>query len=171
MQRRSFLAVLCGLPLAGGCGYAVGPAYGPEIRTVYIPVFTSESFRRGFELQLTEAVQKRVQDSTTFRLARGPSADTVLYGRIVEITKRLENQNRYDDPRELELGIAVEARWEEARTGRVLAEQRFAIAPRFQQAISQTSFAPETGQSLATATKDAVDQLAEEIVHLMEAPW
>ena len=39
------------------------------------------------------------------------------------------------------------------------------------QAISQVTFAPEAGQSQATATKDVVDQLSSQIVQLMEAPW
>lgn len=170
MRSRLLIAVLLGLA-GSGCGYRVGPNYAPNIRTVHIPVFKTESFRRGFELQLTEAVQKQVQDTTPYRLANEPVADTRLVGRIVEVTKRPVNQNRYDDPRELELALAVEVRWEECSTGRVLRQQLFPINPMATQAISQVTFAPEAGQSLATATKDAVEQLSAQIVQLMEAPW
>ncbi len=170
MRCRLLLAALLAL-WGSGCGYRVGPNYSPAVRTVHIPVFKTESFRRGFELQLTEAVQRQVQTTTPYRLANEPMADTRLIGRIVEITKRPVNQNRYDDPRELELALAVEVRWEECSTGRVLRQQQFAINPLTTQAISQVTFAPEAGQSLATATKDAVDQLSAQIVQLMEAPW
>jgi hypothetical protein len=170
MNCRLALTALLAL-LGSGCGYRVGPNYAANVRTVHIPVFKTESFRRGFELQLTEAVQRQVQTTTPYRLANEPMADTRLVGRIVEITKRPVNQNKYDDPRELELSMAVEVRWEECSTGRVLRQQMFPINPMATQAISQVTFAPEAGQSLATATKDAVDQLSAQIVQLMEAPW
>lgn len=171
MNRALAIVALTGLVCASGCGYLVGPSYGPDIRTVHVPVFKTDSFRRGFELQLTEAVQKQIQQTTTFKLAKEPGADTRLIGRIVDITKRVENQNRYDDPRELELGIAVEVRWEDCRTGQIIAQQTFPISSLMTQAITQTSFAPEAGQSLATATKDGIDQLSRKIVQLMETPW
>ncbi len=135
------------------------------------PRLQTESFRRGFELQLTEAVQRQIQTTTPYRLANEPLADTRLLGRIIEISKRLVNQNKYDDPRELELALAVEVRWEECATGRVLVQQQFPISPMASQAISQVTFAPEAGQSMATATKDAVDILSTKIVQLMESPW
>ncbi|OAI54232.1 hypothetical protein AYO47_00525 [Planctomyces sp. SCGC AG-212-M04] len=170
MTARLALAALIAL-LGSGCGYRVGPNNVANIRSVHVPVFKTESFRRGFELQLTEAVQRQIQNSTTYRLANEPMADTRLVGRVVEITKRPVNQNKYDDPRELELSLAVEVRWEECATGRVLRQQMFPISTTATQAISQVTFAPEAGQSLATATKDAVDQLSSQIVQLMDAPW
>jgi hypothetical protein len=163
-------AIACCL-LAAGCGYMVGNSYAPEISTVHVPTFTSDSFRRGFELQLTEAVQKQIQDRTPYKLAKPPEADTRLVGRIISVDKRVENQNRYDDPRELELAIAVEVRWEDARTGQILSMTEIPVDPQAAHLVSQTSFAPEAGQSLATATQQAVDQLARQIVGMMEAPW
>jgi len=171
MKRSSLTVVLFALLLAPGCGYTVGPNNVREYRSVHVPVFQSESFRRGFELQLTEAVQKQIQLSTTYRLTKEPQADTRLIGRIIEVSKRVDNQNRYDDPRELELSLAVEIRWEDTRSGALIAERNFPVASNVTQALSQTSFAPEAGQSLATATKDAVDQMARQIVQLMDTPW
>jgi hypothetical protein len=166
-----FAAALIATASVAGCGYMVGPSYGPEIRTVHVPVFKSDSFRRGYEVQLTEAVQKQIQQNTTLRLTKEPGADTRLLGRIVEITKRVENQNKYDDPRELEVAFAVEVRWEDCRTGALITEQTFPVSSSVDQSIIQASFAPEAGQSMATATKDAMDQLARHIVQLMEVPW
>ena len=172
-SRRRFIqsAALAGCCLAAGCGYMVGNAYAPEIGSVHVPTFTSDSFRRSFELQLTEAVQKQIQERTPYKLAKPPYADTRLVGRIVSVDKRVENQNRYDDPRELEVAIAVEVRWEDARTGQLLSMTEIPVDPQAAHLVSQTSFAPEAGQSLATATQQAVDQLARQIVGMMEAPW
>lgn len=167
----AILMIAAGMVCLQGCGYIVGSPYGPEVRSVDVPTFTNKTFRRGFELQLTEAVHKKIELNTPFRLSKGPQADTRLMGSIVSINKRPENQNRYDDPRELELAIGIEVTWIDNRTGAVLAKRTRPVGPQLSHAIAHASFAPETGQSMATATQDAVDQLAGEIVGMMEAPW
>ena len=154
-----------------GCGYTVGNSFRPEIRTVHVPMFKSGSFRRGYELQLTEAVQKQIQLNTNYRLAKEPYADTRLIGRIVSIDKRIQNQNRFTDPREIEMAVHVEVRWEDAKTNEVLKQERFPLDSQTVQTLALTSYAPETGQSLATATQDSVNTLARRIVGLMDAPW
>ncbi len=165
---------LCAIALClllSGCGYVVGSPFRDDVRTVHVPIFENDSYRRGIELQLTEAVQKRIQDRTPYRLAKADYADTILTGRILSVDKRVENQTRFDDPRELELSLVVEVRWEDRRTGQVLAERRIPLEKQSSEVIAQSSFAPETGQSLATATKDVTDQLAQQIVNLLETPW
>lgn len=165
-------ASLIAIVISGaGCGYLVGSPYPAEIRTIHVPTFTNETFRRGFELQVTEAVHKKIELQTPFRLMKSPQADTMLSGRIVSINKRPANQNRYDDPRELELAIGIEVTWTDNRTGNVLAQRTCPVGPQLSHALAHASFAPETGQSLATATQQAVDQLAAEIVGMMESPW
>ena len=158
------------LLVISGCGYMVGNVRAPEVQTVYVPTFTSDGFRRNFDQQLTEAVQKQVQ-MRGYRLAKPPEADTRLIGHIVAVDKRPVNQNKFDDPRELELALAVNVRWEDARTGQLLSSTEFPIDPLGSHAISQTTFAPETGQSMATGSQEAVDTLARRIVEMMEVPW
>lgn len=167
----------CGLPagvlllLAGCAGYMVGGGYAPDVRTVHVPTFTTDSFRRGFELQLTEAVHKQIQQRTPYRLSSEHGADTRLTGHVIEIRKDVLTENQYDDPRELQLSLAVEVRWEDLRTGQMLAQRQIPLGSNAAQLIAQTSFAPELGHSLATATQNVVDQLARDIVGMMEAPW
>lgn len=163
------LAMVC-LGLSG-CGYAVGGGYSPQYQTVYVPTFVSDSYRRGIELQLTEGVQKEIQLRTPYQLARGPAADTRLTGRVIEVRKDVIQENRYDDPRELQLSIAVEVEWEDLRTGQVLARRQIPLGPDAVQLVTQSSFAPEVGHSLATATQTAVEDLSREIVQIMEVPW
>jgi hypothetical protein len=170
--RRVLPALLgCLLMLSGaGCGYMVGDSRAPEYHSVHVPMFTSEGFRRGYEQQLTEAVQKQLQ-MRGYRLAKPPQAETRLVGHIVTIDKRPVNQNKYDDPRELELAMSIKVKWEDARTGQILSSTVVPIDPLGAHAVTQTTFAPETGQSLATATQASVDSLAREIVGMMEMPW
>ena len=165
------LVITAALLLCSGCGYIVGGAYAPDIRSVHVPTFTADSYRRGIELQLTEAVQKQIQSRTPYRLTGGPSADTRLTGHIVNIRKDVLGETAFDDPRELQFSLAVSVTWEDLRSGLVLARQQIPINPSTMQLVTQADFAPELGHSLATATQDAVDDLAQQIVGMMEAPW
>jgi len=161
--------ILVWLLLLTGCGYTVGNGFNPEIRTVSIPIFENDTFRRGIEVQLTEAVQKEVQTRTPYRLAKGLNADTRLTGRIVQTRKDVLGENKYDDPRELQQSLMIVTKWENLRTGEVLAQQEVPLSPTAIPLTTQTEFAPEVGQSLATATQDTLDQLARRIVNMMES--
>src|SRR6187200_1904171 len=91
VARRAFLgraawsalgATLFGL---SGCApYRLGTdsLYSCKIRTVYVPVFESNSFRRGLGERLTEAVQKEIERRTPYKVVGSPNADSVLTGRI-----------------------------------------------------------------------------------------
>lgn len=157
--------------LLTGCGYRAGNVYGPEVRTVDVPIFGNDTFRRGIEYQVTEAVHREIQTHTPFRLAKGPEADTRLIGRIVEIRKNVLGETKFDDPRELQLSLMVRVTWEDLRTGQMLAQQEVPLQPQSLPTIGQAEFAPEVGQSLATATQEATERLARQIVHMMETPW
>jgi hypothetical protein len=159
------------LVMLSGCGYMVGSAYGPEVRTVEVSIFQNDTFRRGIEYQLTEAVQREIQTRTPFRLAKGRDADTRLTGRIVDVRKDVLGETRFDDPRELQVSYAIQVTWEDLRTGQLLAQQEVPVAPDVLPLVGQAEFAPEVGQSLATATHDAMSRLAAQIVNMMEVPW
>lgn len=156
---------------ATGCGYVVGHPLPVGVRSVHVPTFTNDTYRRGYELLLTEAVQKQIQMRTPFRLASARDADTILTGHIRTLEKRPTNQSRYDDPRELELQFGVEVRWQNARTGELLGQQVIPVSSATAHVLSTASFAPEPGQSLATGTQELVERLARQIVGLLEAPW
>ena len=153
-----------------GCGYRMGNGFEPEIQSVYVPIFTSQSDRRGLEFQLTEAVQKQIQLRTPFRVVDQPAADTQLIGKIVNTRKRVLGETKNDDPRELQMSLTVEVRWENLKTGEVLAEKRVPMSQHEILLIQNAEFAPEVGQSLATAYQQVMDRMAREIVDLMEAP-
>ena len=121
------------------------------------------------EVQITEAVQKEIQKRTPYRLAKGLDADTRLTGRIVQISKNALTENQFDDPRELQFSLMVVVKWENLRTGEILAQQETPLSPTAIPLTTQAEVAPEVGQSLATGTQDATDQLARQIVNMMEA--
>lgn len=172
MFRRTLNSILVfSIVAIAGCGYTLGTQTLHDVRTVHVPVFKSESFRRNLDYLLTEAVQREIRTRTPYRLEDADIADTILKGKIVEIRKSVLSETRYDDPRELQLMVGAEVTWVDRRSGQILHQQTFPIGPELTQQASNVSFAPEVGHSLATAQQEAATRLAARIVDLMEAPW
>jgi hypothetical protein len=161
------------VPLAAGCAgpYRVGndTLYPPDVRTVYVPMFESESFRRHLGEKLTEAVIKQIETDTTLKVTNG-AADSVLSGRIVSDTKRTIVENRLDDPRNTEYNLQVLVTWANNKGG-ILREQAVAVPPELIDIGARSDIVPEFGRSVASQQQAAIDKLARQIVGLMEAPW
>ena len=169
--RTTCIGLWLALLTTSGCGYTVGAPFSPEIRSVHVPIFNSGSNRRFLEYQLTEAVQKQIQQRSHFRLVKEDEADTRLTGRIIDLRKSALGQTRNSDARELQVNLLVEVTWEDVRTGKILRQQRVPLPPEMLQLAAQAEFAPEVGQSLATADQTAINRLARNIVDMMETPW
>ena len=85
--------------------------------------------------------------------------------------KDVLGETRYDDPRELQISLMVKITWEDLRTQQVLAREELPLSPDQIPMTTQAEFAPESGQSLATAMDDAMKTMARKIVDMMETPW
>src|ERR1700693_482169 len=129
-----------------GCGYTVGNAFQGNVRSVYVPIATSEDFRRGAEFQLTEAVLTQIKERTPFRIAKGDAADTNLTMKIKSIRKTVLGTTADNDPRSLQVQYAVDVIWEDLRTGRILAQQQVSLEPEISHMYATGNFAPEVGQ-------------------------
>ncbi|MFN9081645.1 MAG: LPS assembly lipoprotein LptE [Planctomyces sp.] len=164
------LTALCCLILSG-CGYTLGTPIVPGVRSVHVPLFRSESFRRDTDYLLTEAVQREIRTRGGYRLEDAATADTILTGKIVEIRKSPLSETRFDDPRELQLSLGAEVTWMDRRTGKVLIQQTFPLTSQLMPQMSSVSMAPEVGQSFATAQQEAARRLASSIADLMEIAW
>ena len=138
---------------------------------MHVPVFQSSSFRRNVDYLLTEAVQREIRSRGAYRLEDAETADTILKGRIVEIRKSPLSETRFDDSREVQLTVGAEISWVDRRTGRILQQKSFPLGNELTPQLSSVSFAPEVGQSMASAQQDAARRLAAGIVDLMEVPW
>ena len=171
MPRTRRQLVCIALLALAGCGYTLGTPTVQNVRTVHVPVFKSNSFRRNLDFLLTEAVQREIRTRTPYRLDEAATADTILNGRIVEIRKSPLSETRFDDPRELQLMVGAEVTWIDRRSGQVLQQQTFTLDSALTQNASAVSFAPEVGHSLATAQQEAATRLAARIVDVMEMPW
>jgi hypothetical protein len=144
--------------------------YPVDVRTVYVPMFESESFRRHLGERLTEAVCKQIETDTPFKVVNSPNADSVLSGRIVSDTKRTIVENRFDDVRDSEYNMQVIVTWAN-RKGDVIQQQSVPITPPLIDIGARSDIVPEFGRSTASQQQAAIDKLARQIVGLMEAPW
>src|SRR4051794_7544695 len=80
---RPALVLALMLMAQAGCGYTVRAPFKNTVRTVYVPVFRSISFRRDENLQLTELVQKEIERRTPFKVVGSPEgADTLIDGQV-----------------------------------------------------------------------------------------
>lgn len=176
--RRAFLGRLCalcaGAALPAGCAtYRLGNGtlYAPDIRTVYVPVFESNSYRRNLGERLTEAIIKEIELKTPYKVVGTPDADSVLSGRILQDTKRILVEAPTDEGRLLQANFVVAVQWVDRR-GDALRELQYFPLPDSALDVSQTaSLMPEVGHSVASSQQQALQRLAGQIVGLMEEPW
>ena len=162
--RHLFLGMFLGVFVLTGCGYRAGGPYRQDVRTVCVEMFGSKEFRRGLEFQLTEAVQKRIGMDTPYRVADRQNADTILEAEVLE-----ERQSAFAPdfrsrlPRDKQLTLAVQVRWKDLRTGKLLVEQ-----PVLLQAVD---YLPPAGETEQLAQERAIDRLASRIVAALSEEW
>jgi hypothetical protein len=167
------LVLLVAAAVAGCATYQVGSAtlYPGHIRTVHVPVFESDSFRRNLGERLTEAVVKEIELRTPYKVVNDPNADSVLSGRIVGEHKRVLVNAMTGDPRELQVNLRVLVTWTD-RQGRILRGDRWVPVPaEVTDVQGSANLVPEVGQSVATAHQQAIQRVARQIVDLLENPW
>src|SRR5947209_3093369 len=110
--RSSFFASLF-IAVAGCAGYHVGNAslFPPDIHTVFVPMFESDSFRRDLGEQLTEAVCKEIESRGPFKVVGTPNADSVLTGHIMSDTKHALIREPNNEARNIEMRLIVQVTW------------------------------------------------------------
>ena len=167
-----FLVALL-LQLVGCAGYQVGTRtlYRPNIRTVHVPMFQSDSFRRNLGEQLSEAVCKQIEKVTPYKIVSSGKADTILNGRIVDLRKRVLAEDALDQPRNVEVNYVVQISWLDRQGQNLIRRAEIPLPDPMLQIGQEANFVPESGQSLATAQQELVRKMAQQIVAQMEMPW
>ena len=156
------LTLLAMLP--AGCGYTMKSIYPSGIHTVAVPIWKNNTFRRGLEFNLTEAIDKNIESRTPYRLAPINQADTELTGTIINASEGvLSNSFQTNLPQETQFTIVVNFTWRNLRTGAVLSR-------RVNFATSSTEI-PQIGQQLPDAQQMAVERMAQAVVNQMQKSW
>ena len=105
-------------------GYTTKPLYPCDIRTVYVPIFKNNTYRRGIEFDLTRAVVREIEAKTPYKVVSTGGADTELSGTIVSLNKNVINRNQLNEVREAETTLSVLITWKDLRTGEILSARR-----------------------------------------------
>jgi hypothetical protein len=169
-------------------GYTTRPNYDPTIRTVYVPIVNNGTLRRGIEFELGRALVREIEAKIpTLKVASDRScADTELLIKIVNETKALMIPNQLGEVRDAQLTLTAEVIWRDLRPGhqnellsQPLPGRRADPQPPgppptggppvVVQALSR--FTPELGQSRLTAEQTLINNMAVQIVSMMERPW
>jgi hypothetical protein len=158
--------------LIGCASYQLGnqALYRGDVRTVHVAIFESDSYRAHLGEWFTEAVAKEIELKTPYKLADASQADSVLTGRILSDDKRVLAETATDLPRNIETSLVVQFMWQGPQ-GDLLHPLTSVPLPPVLNVRQTANFIPEAGQSVASAQQRAVQQLAEQIVAQMEAPW
>jgi len=154
-------AALC----ASGCGYSTKRPFPSGISTVHVEMLQSQEFRRDLEFELTEAIIKRIEMDTPYRIADSAHADTIFSGEVLEVRQNvLGKQFDSGTAREQGAQITIRYRWKDQRSGKILVER-----PRF---VHQLAYIPSIGESFEKGVGvRGIDQMAERIVESMETEW
>lgn len=169
MHRRAPILLIlllggCGMHSGDGGGWHWSSTYRQDIHSVAVPIFTTRDYHRGVEFQLTDALVKKIEEFTPYKVEPRERADTLLEGEIVSIqTTTLQLDPYTATPQEEQYSIIVNFTWKDLHTGKVLMTRQ-----NFQQT---TSYFPTLGEGQWVGSENTVDRLSLGIVHEMEGAW
>lgn len=171
LRRLPPVGLVLGLALAAlapGCkvtGYSIRPPYDTHIKTVYVPVFKSITFRRDVNLMLTELVIKEIERRTPYKVVGTPEdADSTLDGTINFSDKNVVVESPFNLPRQLTSTLVVIATWTDNKAEKKENPNPAVIAETF-------NFYPEIGETSQAAFYRTCEKLATQLVNMMEEPW
>ena len=166
IKRNLFKTVAIGLALSiiTGCGYSTQRPFRKDVKTIYVKPFGSKAFRRRIEFNLTEAIKKRINSDTPYKLTSQNRADTILTGEILEVKQSTMGRDfELNIPRETQLTLAVRFQWKDLRTGKILVNR--------DKWIQSVDYVRPVGETEFTALQGAVNRIAETIVEQLESQW
>jgi hypothetical protein len=155
-------AILVALVVLSGCGYTTEGLHRTDIRTVAVPTFQSQEFRRGLEQELTRELVRIIELRTPYKVTSQERADTIIEGQVIDLAEHVLAEDEDDVVTESQVTLRVSFRWKDLRTGQIIREG---------QPHQAWHFAASEDQTLRSAQTTAIRKLAERIVELMEEPW
>jgi len=146
-------------------GYSNESLFPEDVGSVYVEMFDNQSFRRGVEYELTDALAKRIEAETPYKvISSRDRADTVISGQIVQVSESVLSSERQTGralEKEVELRAVVD--WKNLKTGELLIANRSVSA--------SASYSEWQKQGFSYASTLAANNLARRIVELMEKKW
>ena len=163
-----FLLVLCAIGLCGCAeltGYSNQSLFPQDIETVYLEMFDNQTFRRGAEYELSDALSKRIEVETPYKIVSSRDrADTIMSGQIVSIGELALSTDRESGlALEKEVELTALINWKNLKTGDLLIDNLSLSA--------SASYSEYQQQDIKYASNLAANNLARKIVERMEVKW
>ena len=166
------IALACASILASttlGCsskGMKGGSVLPTKYRSISVPVFDNATPDRDMGFQLTEALQKRLQQSTPYTVTHDGKADTILRGKVVSVKLSQMSQSVATGlSEEVAYTVTLDWDWVDVRTGKsITARKGFAASGVVVTSRSQA-------EPLDLARFEVTQRLADDIVANLQADW
>lgn len=165
-QRKTILCLLSAITLLiSGCGYSNSWMYPKTVLTVYVEMFDSRSFRRGHEYVLTDAIAKRIESETPYKIVSDRNlADSVISGQITSIGQgTLSYERESGSAFESDARVAINFSWKDLKTGQLFVDN--------ERVEASATFSSFVGQDFDYAAKVAVNRAAVRVVERMQTKW
>lgn len=153
----------------GGCigvgGYSNASLFPDDIDSVYVKMFDNRTFRRNVEFTLSDALTKRIESDTPYRLVSDEDrADSIMSGQLTVIEQSILTLERETGrPLEKEVVLTAVVNWKNLKTGRMMLNNRTVTAT--------ASYSEFLNQDFTYAAALAANKLAQKIVETMENNW
>lgn len=146
-------------------GYSNETLFPQDVSSVCLQMFDNQTFRRGVQYELSDALAKRIEANTPYKIVSSSDrADTVISGQIVSIREiALSTEREMGTVLEKEVEIRAVVNWKNMKTGQLLIDSRSVRASSTYTAYQMQDF--KYGSILAA------NNLARKIVELMERKW
>jgi hypothetical protein len=145
--------------------------FGQDVQTVHVPIVDADPTRRHLAERLTEAICKRIEERSPYKVVGRPNADSVLECRIASKYQHVSLVDSFNDPRQKNGGLTLEVRWRDRRSQELRQFDSLTWNENGTQIAASDSMVAEFGHSQLTSEQDQIDQLANQIVGMMESPW
>jgi hypothetical protein len=163
----------CFLLLTSCAGYQVGTdkLYNQEIKTVYVPIFENNTYRRNLGERLTEAVVRKIEQRTPYKVVHRKTADSILIGQLSSERQTVTLTDDYAGTRQKKVEFAVLVQWKDRRGNTLRTMSPILWNNADINITANSDMVAEMGHSYATASQDALEKTADQIVDMMQMPW
>jgi outer membrane lipopolysaccharide assembly protein LptE/RlpB len=160
-----FALAALAVTVIAGCGYTNKSLFPNDVGSVYIEMFDNRTFRRGIEYTLSDALAKRMESDTPYKIVSNRDrTDSVMDGQLVVIAESILTLERETGQAlEKEVVLTATVNWKNLRTGRMMINN--------QSITAAASYSEFLNQDFTYGSSLAANKLAEKIVEVMQNNW
>lgn len=155
-----------------GCSYTRQTVLPRNIKTVYVETVKNKleveeiyAYQQGLEMDITNAVIRRLQQDGTVKVAKKENADAILKTNLLAFEQEGLRFDQLEEVKEYRVFIVVSMTFEDAKTGDIIWSEPNFTGDNEYYVTDVTSIGEQK------AAMDAVDRLAYNIVDRIVEDW